>query len=53
MPSYKNTNFIRVGYGISFWKTPHGQRVGWRVSIALQYVPAVSFLIGLPFIPET
>jgi hypothetical protein len=27
--------------------------VGWRFSIALQYIPAVIFMAGLPFCPET
>jgi MFS family permease len=43
----------RVGYGVSFWKTPHGLRVGWRMSIALQYIPAIIFIIGLPFCHDT
>ncbi|CAK7565225.1 MAG: hypothetical protein SEPTF4163_003137 [Sporothrix epigloea] len=42
-----------VGYGITFWDTPRGVSVGWRVSLALQYVPAVIFMAGLPFLPET
>ncbi|CAK7206179.1 hypothetical protein SEUCBS139899_008964 [Sporothrix eucalyptigena] len=42
-----------VGYGITFWDTPWGNYVGWRVSMAVQFVPAVMFMAGLPFLPET
>ncbi len=38
---------------MTFWDTPRGESVGWRVSFALQYVPAVAFMLGLPFVPET
>jgi len=42
-----------VGYGVSYWDTPHGLTVGWRFSITLQYIPAAIFCAGLPFLPET
>jgi sugar transport protein len=42
-----------VGYGVSFWDSPHGKDVGWRFSIALQFVPAVIFMVGVLFVPET
>jgi MFS family permease len=42
-----------VGYGVSFWKTPHGLSIGWRFSISLQYIPAVFFMAVLPLVPET
>jgi hypothetical protein len=42
-----------VGYGVSFWDTPHGKNVGWRFSISLQYIPAVIFMVVLPFVPES
>ncbi|KAF2431333.1 general substrate transporter [Tothia fuscella] len=42
-----------VGYAVSFWDSPHGKRVGWRMSITLQYIPAFLFVVGLPFCPET
>ncbi|CAK7212218.1 hypothetical protein SCUCBS95973_001380 [Sporothrix curviconia] len=42
-----------VGYGITFWDTPRGLSMGWRVSLAVQFVPAVIFMAGLPFLPET
>jgi len=42
-----------VGYGISFWDTPRGKKIGWRLSITLQYIPAAIFMLGLPFLPET
>ncbi len=41
-----------VGYGLSFWNTGRGVDLQWRVSIMMQFVPAVLFLIGLPTIPE-
>ena len=42
-----------AGYGVSFWDSPHGKNVGWRFSIALQYIPAAIFMAGVPFVPET
>jgi MFS family permease len=42
-----------VGYGMTFWTTPAGEAYGWRVSILLQLIPAVTFAVGLPFLPET
>ncbi|CAK7218261.1 hypothetical protein SBRCBS47491_003450 [Sporothrix bragantina] len=42
-----------VGYAITFWDTPRGISIGWRVSMAVQFVPAVIFMAGLPFLPET
>ncbi|KAF2840780.1 general substrate transporter [Patellaria atrata CBS 101060] len=42
-----------VGYGMSHWETPRGNSVGWRVAVCVQYIPAVIFLVGLPFCPET
>lgn len=42
-----------VGYAMTFWDTPHGNAVGWRVALAVQFVPAVIFMAGLPFLPET
>jgi hypothetical protein len=42
-----------VGYGFSGWTTKHGQYVGWRASITLQYIPAAVFMLGLPFVKET
>jgi len=42
-----------IGYGVSFWDSPHGKHVGWRLSICLQYIAAVIFMVGLPFLPET
>jgi hypothetical protein len=43
----------RVGYAVTFWDTPEGKKIGWRFSIALQFVPAVIFFAGLPFLVET
>ncbi|KAM4062713.1 major facilitator superfamily protein [Hirsutella rhossiliensis] len=42
-----------VGYGMTFWTGPHGKYWGWRVSILLQFVPAIVFVAGLFFVPET
>jgi hypothetical protein len=42
-----------VGYAVSFWDSPHGKFVGWRMSITLQYIPAGIFVAGLPFCVET
>ncbi|PHH67951.1 hypothetical protein CDD83_6331 [Cordyceps sp. RAO-2017] len=42
-----------VGYGMSFWTGPAGQRWGWRVSILVQLLPAGFFAAGLLFLPET
>ena len=41
-----------VGYGLSFWNTGKGIDLQWRVSIMMQFVPAIVFLIGVPTIPE-
>jgi MFS family permease len=42
-----------VGYGMTFWENAQGTYYGWRVSLILQLVPALTFGVGLPFIPET
>ncbi|KPA39269.1 high-affinity glucose transporter [Fusarium langsethiae] len=42
-----------VGYGYSFWNTGNGIDLEWRLSNAMQFVPAVLFLTGVPFIPES
>ncbi|KJR84948.1 sugar transporter [Sporothrix schenckii 1099-18] len=42
-----------VGYAMTFWDTPHGDAVGWRAALSVQFVPAVLFMLGLPFLPET
>ena len=41
-----------VGYGYSFWNTGNGIDLEWRLSNAMQFVPAILFLTGVPFIPE-
>jgi hypothetical protein len=46
-------HWCRVGYAVTFWDTPEGKNIGWRFSIALQFVPAVIFFAGLPFLVET
>lgn len=42
-----------VGYAMTFWSNEQGQRIGWRVSLALSLIPAVIFLAGLPFMHES
>ncbi|KAF7561066.1 hypothetical protein G7046_g3057 [Stylonectria norvegica] len=42
-----------VGYGYSFWDYGIGASIEWRLSTAMQFVPAVIFLSGIPFIPES
>lgn len=43
----------RVGYAMTFWTNEQGQRIGWRVSLALSLIPAVLFLVGLPFMHDS
>ena len=43
----------RVGYAMTFWTSEQGQRIGWRVSLALSLIPGVPFLIGLPFMHDS
>ncbi|KAK5995356.1 MFS-type transporter oryC-like protein [Cladobotryum mycophilum] len=42
-----------VGYGMTFWNGPAGEYWGWRVSILIQFIPALIFGAGLPFLPDT
>jgi len=42
-----------VGYGFSHWETPRGNYLGWRLSMSIQFIPAVIFMVGIPFCPET
>ncbi|KAH7375446.1 ascus development protein [Plectosphaerella cucumerina] len=42
-----------VGYLMTFWTSDTGHYYGWRVSILLEVVPALTFGVGLPWIPET
>ncbi|KAK6543613.1 hypothetical protein TWF694_000355 [Orbilia ellipsospora] len=42
-----------VGYGFSYWDTGKGLLLAWRLSMAVQYIPALIFMIGLPFVPES
>ncbi|CAI6092355.1 unnamed protein product [Clonostachys chloroleuca] len=41
-----------IGYGFSFWRAGNGESLGWRLSIFIQYVPAVIFCVGAPFLCE-
>ncbi|KAG5915952.1 hypothetical protein E4U61_004104 [Claviceps capensis] len=43
-----------IGYGMTFWTSSEaGKYWGWRVSILIQLFPAFTFVIGLPFLPDT
>ncbi|RDL41652.1 MFS general substrate transporter [Venustampulla echinocandica] len=42
-----------VGYAFSGWTTSNGNFYGWRLSLMVQYIPAVIFFVGIPFCPET
>lgn len=45
-----------VGYGLSFYGSSPGEAgwdVSWRLSVAVQFIPAVIFISGLPFCVET
>ncbi|CAI6244419.1 unnamed protein product [Periconia digitata] len=42
-----------VGYGVSHWETDRGNYYGWRMSMALQFVPEAIFLLGVFLCPET
>ncbi|KAF4633406.1 hypothetical protein G7Y89_g4712 [Cudoniella acicularis] len=42
-----------VGYWFSAWTTADGNYYGWRLSILVQLIPGLIFLIGVPFLPET
>lgn len=46
-------NAFWTGYGISHWETERGNYYGWRVSMAMQFVPETIFLLGVFFCPET
>ncbi|PMD28902.1 general substrate transporter [Hyaloscypha variabilis F] len=42
-----------VGYAVSHWAGKTGFDEGWRLSVAIQFIPALFFVIGLPFVPDT
>ncbi|KAK3401777.1 general substrate transporter [Sordaria brevicollis] len=42
-----------VGYAITFWNNTHGYQSGWRLSVSLSFIPALLFLLGLPFLYES
>ncbi|KAH8590174.1 general substrate transporter [Bisporella sp. PMI_857] len=42
-----------VAYGIARWDTERGEYLGWRLSVAVQFIPSIIFMIGVPFCPET
>jgi MFS family permease len=41
-----------IGYGFSFWDTGSGVDLQWRLSVIMQFIPAIIFLIGVPTLPE-
>ncbi|KAG5986085.1 hypothetical protein E4U43_005671 [Claviceps pusilla] len=43
-----------VGYGMTFWTSSEaGKYWGWRLSMLMQLIPAILFVTGLPFLPES
>ncbi|EPE02453.1 hypothetical protein F503_00721 [Ophiostoma piceae UAMH 11346] len=42
-----------IGYSFSFWKTGRGVDLEWRLSGAMQFIPAIAFMAGAPFLPES
>ncbi|CAI4211710.1 unnamed protein product [Parascedosporium putredinis] len=42
-----------VGYFMTFWTGETGDYYGWRISLLLQLIPALTFGFGLPFVPES
>ncbi|KAK4088921.1 hypothetical protein Purlil1_6774 [Purpureocillium lilacinum] len=42
-----------TGYGYSFWNTKRGVELEWRLSIVMQFIPALVFCIGAPFLHES
>lgn len=41
-----------VGYGLSFWNTGRGVDAQWRISIAVQALPAFIYMCGVLTLPE-
>ncbi|KAK4195742.1 general substrate transporter [Triangularia verruculosa] len=42
-----------AGYGMTFWDSERGLHVAWRYSLSLSFIPALFFLLGLPFMHES
>jgi len=42
-----------VGYGMSYWTHGTGFNLSWRLSIMVQFIPALILCTGLPFVPES
>jgi MFS family permease len=44
-----------AGYGVTFWTGDDGKEVavGWRFSLSLVFIPAVIYMVGVPFLKET
>jgi hypothetical protein len=40
---------------MTFWNDAQGSQnpLGWRVSLVLVFIPAVIFMIGVPFLKES
>lgn len=44
---------FRVGYAMTFWDDERGRSVGWRYSLAASFIPAIFFILVLPFMQES
>ncbi|KAL2264468.1 hypothetical protein VTK26DRAFT_33 [Humicola hyalothermophila] len=42
-----------VGYAMTFWDNERGQSVGWRCSLGASFIPALLFIVALPFMHES
>ncbi|KAL2198147.1 general substrate transporter [Corynascus similis CBS 632.67] len=42
-----------VGYAMTFWDDERGSSVGWRYSLGASFVPAIIFVVALPFMRES
>ncbi|KAH6842603.1 general substrate transporter [Chaetomium sp. MPI-CAGE-AT-0009] len=42
-----------VGYAMTFWDNSRGQSVGWRYSLGASFIPALFFIVTLPFMRES
>ncbi|MCJ1479541.1 hypothetical protein MMC13_008227 [Lambiella insularis] len=42
-----------LGYGMSYWTHGSGFNLSWRLSILIQFIPALILCAGLPFVPES
>ncbi|KAH6617673.1 general substrate transporter [Chaetomium sp. MPI-SDFR-AT-0129] len=42
-----------VGYCITFWDDERGLAIGWRYSLGASFIPALIFMIAIPFMHES